>query len=154
MPMMARIKPFDPQMGHVVRRYTVNPWETRFEEARGWYLVPDEWAKYLATLHQQAGNKKSPKLFDVVSVDEAKRIEAEEKAELEEKAETNKPVAVGGAKLPGGDMGTADLKPTPVAPKPVAPPSEPAPAAEPAPEPADEPKVAASTSSSRRRRSR
>ena len=144
MPKMVRIKPYDPQMGQVVRRYTVSAWETRFEEYRGWYLVPDEWADYLATLHQQANNAKSPKLFDVCTVAQAKGIEAEEKAVERVRAETDAPIAVGGAQdALAGALTSADL------PK-MSPPVQPPPLAKPAPSASDDGGPVSASSSMRR----
>lgn len=95
MSMLVRLKPYDPRRGHVLRRYTVSLWDTRFEVQRGWYEVPDEWAAYLRTLRQNANDSYSKEAFDVCTRAEAERIDALEAAAADPKAGAAHPYQVG-----------------------------------------------------------
>ena len=106
---LVRLKPHDPKKGHVIRRYTA--FGVRFDEARGWYKVSDEVAKYLATVHQRPGDEDSPHAFDVCTEDEAKAIEAAEKKKAEERARAAEPNVADARDLSARapDLTTADL---------------------------------------------
>ena len=58
-----RLKPFAPERGHVLRRYTCRG--IRFREAGGWQRVPHEVTAYLRGVRQQPGDPRSPLAFDV-----------------------------------------------------------------------------------------
>lgn len=113
---LVRLKPHDPKKGHVIRRYTA--FGVRFDEARGWYKVSDEVAKYLVTVHQRPGDEDSPLAFDVCTEDEAKAIEASEKKKAEERARAAEPNVADARDLSARtpDLTTADL-PQPRAPR-------------------------------------
>lgn len=72
----ARIKPYDAEQDHLVRTYMYKG--NKFEGERGWYPVDPALGAELKELHQVPGNKKTPKLFDVVTKAEADQIDAEE----------------------------------------------------------------------------
>ncbi|ACY13349.1 hypothetical protein Hoch_0721 [Haliangium ochraceum DSM 14365] len=63
MEMFVRLKPFAPERGHVLRRYSCRG--IRFREAGGWQRVPHEVAAYLRGVRQQPGDPRSPLAFDV-----------------------------------------------------------------------------------------
>ncbi|ACY13611.1 hypothetical protein Hoch_1014 [Haliangium ochraceum DSM 14365] len=63
MEMFVRLKPFAPERGHVLRRYSCRG--IRFREAGGWKRVPHEVAAYLRGVRQQPGDPRSPLAFDV-----------------------------------------------------------------------------------------
>ncbi|OHD18504.1 MAG: hypothetical protein A2Y38_13880 [Spirochaetes bacterium GWB1_59_5] len=92
MAMLVRLKPYDAKRGILCRRYTV--FGHRFDESRGWYKVPDEWAKYVKDLHQDQNDPDSPMLFDVVDEAGAKAMEEAERKKLEERAKAADPAEV------------------------------------------------------------
>ena len=89
MVMLVRIKPFDPKKGRLVRRYTA--FSTRFEEKLGWYRVSEDIARYLATVHQVAGDESSPPVFDVCTEDQARAIDEAEHRLPAERAQSTAP---------------------------------------------------------------
>ena len=76
--MLIRVKPYNKKRGCLVQRYTCKG--TRYEARLGWYEVDDATAKYLATVHQIDGDVDSPKVFDVMSKEEAIKMEKVEAA--------------------------------------------------------------------------
>jgi hypothetical protein len=107
---LVRIKPFDTKKGHVIRRYTV--FATTFEEHKGWYRVSNEVAAYLATVRQTPNDEDTPYAFDVVTQDDAEKIDQAERKKAEERARAAEPNAVAARDLTavGGDLTTADLR--------------------------------------------
>lgn len=107
---LIRLKPLDKKRGHVVHRYTA--FQTTFEEAKGWYRVPDHVASYLATVHQLANDEDSPLAFDVCTQEEAEQIDAAEKRKAEERARADEPNVAMARDVTaiGGDLTTADLR--------------------------------------------
>lgn len=76
MPMLARLKPFAPKRGHVLRSYTVLG--NRFLVERRWYPVDDGMAATLRGIKQQSTEPDGPDAFDVVTQAEAEAIDARE----------------------------------------------------------------------------
>ena len=73
---LVRIKPHNPKIGHVLRRYT---WRgMRFDEERGWYRVDARVAEHLATVHSRVGDENSPLAFDVCTEVEAAALDKRE----------------------------------------------------------------------------
>ena len=76
---LVRLKAYDLRRGNVLRSYTA--FGSRFMEGR-WYQVDDSVATYLSTVQQPpTGNYQAddaPIAFEVVSAEEAARIDAEE----------------------------------------------------------------------------
>lgn len=87
---LVRIKPYNPRRGYVLRRYVYADPKTgtryRFEEPRGWYVVPVRIGNYLKTIHSSFEDPESPFAFDVVSQEEAKRIDNSEQVEEKPRA--------------------------------------------------------------------
>jgi hypothetical protein len=110
---LIRLKPLDKKKGHVIHRYTA--FQTTFEEAKGWYRVPDPVAAYLATVHQLPNDEDSPLAFDVCTPDEAERIDAAEKKKAEERARAAEPNVAMARDVTalGDDLTTADLREPP-----------------------------------------
>lgn len=81
-----RLKPYDPRRRHLLRSFMHGPSNQRFEEKRGWYVVPDPLAKYLSAVHQIESDPDSPLAFDVCTLEEAKAIDAREKKTAEKRA--------------------------------------------------------------------
>ena len=76
MPLLVRLKPYNPKAGHVLRTYVVQG--IKFLHDRGWYEVPDALAAYLKTVPQQDTEPNSPFAFDVCTPAEAKAIDERE----------------------------------------------------------------------------
>jgi hypothetical protein len=74
-----RIKPYNPRLGHSLRKYTHLPTNKKFEETQGWYKVDAGLAKYLTTVQMVEGDPRSPMAFDVCTEAEAKAIDLREK---------------------------------------------------------------------------
>lgn len=72
----ARLKPYDAEQDHLVRTYMYKG--TKYEGERGWYPVDPALGAELKELYQFPNNKKTPKLFDVVTKAQADQIDAEE----------------------------------------------------------------------------
>ena len=100
--MLARIKPYNPKRGHVLRRYVV--WGIRFEERRGWYRVKERVAKYLKEVRTKSNDPDSPLAFDVMTQAEAENLEGQEKKAAIERAEAKSPNVAGAT-----DLTTADI---------------------------------------------
>jgi hypothetical protein len=75
--LLVRLKPHDPRRGHVLRRYTYQPTDTRFEVTRGWYRLDKDLAEQLRSVPQTATDPHSPLAFDVCTDEEAQRLDAE-----------------------------------------------------------------------------
>jgi hypothetical protein len=76
--LLVRLRPHDPRRGHVLRCFAFRG--VRFYAHLGWYRVPSEIAEHLRLAHQHADDPHSPLAFDVCTLDEAERIDAEESA--------------------------------------------------------------------------
>ena len=76
--MLVRLKPHDPRRKFVLRRFAYAG--ILFHEERGWYRVPVEIADYLRGVRQSEFNPYSPPGFDVCTEEEARALEAQEKA--------------------------------------------------------------------------
>ena len=104
-----RLKPHDPRRGHVLRRYTYQPTDTRFEGIRGWYCVDKELGEQLRDVRQIATDPHSPRAFDVCTAEEAQRIDAEADS-AQRAARATDPIRV----APGGEAaGAAQAEPQP-----------------------------------------
>lgn len=91
---LVRLKPYDPKRGHVLRRYTYRG--IRFVVERGWYRVSAAMAEHLEGVRQNPNNPQSPPAFDVVTEEEAQRLDAEAaKAERPTLASDAIPLSVG-----------------------------------------------------------
>jgi hypothetical protein len=88
---LIRLRPYDKKAGHTVKRYHFRGY--RFFEEAGWYEVALEIADVLATKHIN-GDRRLPKIFDVCTVDEAKKLEAAEEAakEMAKRATPDRPI--------------------------------------------------------------
>jgi len=75
MAMLARLKAYDPHHGYVLRRYTTSG--IQFDAGAGWYRVDDRLAAHLATVHEVPDDAKTPLAFEVVSAEEAARLDRE-----------------------------------------------------------------------------
>lgn len=86
--MLARIKPYDLQRGHVTRSVTFIRLNGASFEAGRWYdlaalaasirIPEDQIVEVLEALHQDSVNHVGPKVFDVVTPEEAQAIAEEE----------------------------------------------------------------------------
>ena len=95
MTQLARLKPYNERKGHLARVYMIDG--ARFYEERGWYEVTDDMADQLRELHQDHYNLDSEYLFDVVSPEDAQKIdERETKAQQNARATARQPAEVGG----------------------------------------------------------
>lgn len=83
---LVRLKRHDPRRRHVLRSYMHGPSGKRFEEKRGWYVVPGELAAKLAKVRQIESEDESPLAFDICTLAEAKAIDAREKVITERRA--------------------------------------------------------------------
>ncbi len=89
-----RIKPYNEKKGHRIRRYSVMG--VRFEEEMGWYKVPKTVAvqdgrlfnfeTYLKQVRVDPDNEDSPLAFDVMTENEARKLDASEKRAAELRA--------------------------------------------------------------------
>ena len=75
--LLARLKPYDPRRGHVLRRFTFAG--IKFDELRGWYRVEPEVADYLRKVRQRPIDPHTPLAFDVCTDDEARAMDARDK---------------------------------------------------------------------------
>ncbi len=75
---LVRLKPLDPRRKFVLRRYAYAG--IVFQEAHGWYRVPQAIGDYLRGVRQLEFDPYSPGAFDVCSDAEAQAIDAREKA--------------------------------------------------------------------------
>lgn len=127
MTQLARLKPYDGKR-HVLRSYTV--FGIKFVGERGWYKVDDDVASYLETVRQVESDPDSNAAFDVCTEEEARKIDAAEKAKASRRpAEDPEPVktsmrvhnvarpkaaeaarAASAAVAEGGDLSTGDLR--------------------------------------------
>ena len=76
MTMLVRLKPYNERKGHKTRVYMIGG--ERFVQSRNWYEVPDDFAAKLKDLHQDHYDEDSADLFDVVTQEEADKIDAKE----------------------------------------------------------------------------
>jgi hypothetical protein len=117
MAMLARIKPYNPKRGHLVRRYMVKG--IRFDVNRGWYKVDEALADYLKTVTQNPNDPDTPPVFDVLTEAAARELEeAEEAARKPAPASAPLPGTLTTADLPRASAdapATAAQKPAPVA---------------------------------------
>jgi|SRR5215831_1689473 len=106
---LVRLKPRDLKKGHIIRRYTA--FSQTFDEMRGWYLVSDDVAAYLATVRQVPNDEDKPLAFDVCTEAEAKRLDDAERRKSEERARAAEPNTAAPEQSPPtkGDLSTADL---------------------------------------------
>jgi hypothetical protein len=106
---LVRLRPLDAKKGHIIRRYTV--FSTTFEEHKGWYRVSNDVAAYLATVRQVPNDEDTPLAFDVVTQEDAEKIDQAEKKKAEERARAAEPNAMTARDVTtiGGDLTTADL---------------------------------------------
>ena len=74
--LFVRLKPYDPRRGHVIQRYIFGG--IKFQVDRGWYRVTRDTAETLRGLHQCAYDDHSPAAFDICTLQEAQRLDAEE----------------------------------------------------------------------------
>lgn len=82
-----RLRPFDRQAGHVVRRYDWRiPNSTKFltfTRAGVWHKVPFRYAEALREARQDERNPLSPPVFDVCTEEEARVLDSRAQAERE-----------------------------------------------------------------------
>lgn len=98
-PMLVRIKPLDPRRGHRLKTFVHGPTGKRFDERKGWYRVSAEIAEALRDVRVDECDDRSNFAFDVVSAEDAKRIDAAERKEAIKRADAETP----------NDLGTRDL---------------------------------------------
>lgn len=72
--LLVRLKPYDPRLGCVLRRFTYRG--IKFHDERGWYRVDKEVAEYLRGVRQVPGDKHAPLAFDVCTEAEAQALDA------------------------------------------------------------------------------
>jgi hypothetical protein len=82
-----RLKPLNERKGIRLQRYGI--YGMRFEEKRGWYIVPAvlemadgstiDIAAKLRTIRNDNDDRDSPLAFDVMTAEEAKRLDADER---------------------------------------------------------------------------
>lgn len=117
--MYVRLKPYNPRVGNVLRRFgvPVGAGHVIFEEARGWYEVPEQVAALLRKVSQVEGLPPGQRpAFDVCTFEEARDIEQQEREAIERaalRATTQFPVSTRAANPKGGALTSADLNPTP-----------------------------------------
>lgn len=77
----ARLKPYDPDKGHVLKRFTLltKSGPVRFLEARGWLKVTPKLGARLEKVRQHRRKLDSALAFDVCTLEEAKKIQARER---------------------------------------------------------------------------
>ncbi len=80
--LLVRMKPYDPQRGFVLRRFTYRG--VRFQPERGWYRVQKDVGEYLKGV-RQGPERHAPLAFDVCTEEEATTLEARERAEANPK---------------------------------------------------------------------
>ena len=97
-----RLKPYDPQRGHVLQRYSFKG--ICFHASRGWYTPPKEVADYLKTIHQIYDDPHSPLAFDVCTEAEAREIDTKEFQEEQPK----RPVDQANPVVPRGEPESED----------------------------------------------
>lgn len=115
--MLARIKPYNPKLGQVARRYMTRG--RRYEEAKGWYEVSDEDATYLQGITREVPKIVHPvHIFDVMAKEEAAKVDADENRTDDLRATADSPNVDESAgsdaedepTSPGSDLTTSDLK--------------------------------------------
>lgn len=126
MAMLARLKPFNPRKGLVMRSFSASG--VRITHERGWHEVDDSTAAYLKTVHSTPENDESPLAFDVCTPAEAQALEDMQRIAAEVRAAPTNPVRAA-RQAPRNDFRQlAPGAPTaPVDPAPAAPPAPPAP---------------------------
>jgi len=78
-----RLKPYNPQRGHVLRKYTFVPERLTIEEEKGWYKIPAEVANRLRGVRQVETNPYAPEAFDICTEAEARAIDRRERQQKE-----------------------------------------------------------------------
>ncbi len=82
MPLQARLKPYDPAKGHLLRGITVEALRSSYEEGKV-YDVTEHDARVLRVVRQRHFDEASPLAFDVLPAEEmAKTVKAETRARL------------------------------------------------------------------------
>lgn len=120
---LVRLKPYNEKKGHRTRVYMVDG--LRFYEERGWYEVTPAIADSLRELRQDHYDLETPYLFDVVTPDQAEKIdEREALGKIEAKASARRPEKLPRTRvaqvlpannagpldeITGGDTTTADI---------------------------------------------
>ena len=99
--LLVRLKPFDPNRGFVLRRYTYRG--IRFQEERGWYRVEKGVGEYLRTVRQSADPHAS-QAFDVCAEEEAKTLEVRELAESNPRRSVTDELSVSPARAENGTI--------------------------------------------------
>ncbi|MGN6107862.1 MAG: hypothetical protein ACTHU0_22330 [Kofleriaceae bacterium] len=104
--LLVRLRRFDPRRGNVLRRYTYAG--IKFHEDRGWYRVEPQVAAYLREVHQRPDDPHSPLAFDVCTDDEAKALDARDKAAATPRKTATDEIKVSPARADGA-VTTLDL---------------------------------------------
>jgi len=78
---LARIKPYNPKQGYKVQTYTFMG--QRFRESAGWYRIPVALGEQLKELLQDESDPLSQSVFDVLSEEDASKVEERENARRE-----------------------------------------------------------------------
>lgn len=107
---LVRLKPYNKKRGCVIKRIMIRG--VRFDESKGWYRVSRAFADHLETIHQDYYDEDSPLAFDIMSQDDAIKLEEKEKKASEAKAEASAPRAAPAAARPverAGALTTSDL---------------------------------------------
>lgn len=87
--LLARLKPFAPGKGHLLKTYSIHGYIFRVE--RGWYEVDESIARYLSTVRN--GDSSDAQLaFDVMTTEEAQALDQREKRSQQERAEAISPI--------------------------------------------------------------
>jgi hypothetical protein len=94
--LLARLKPYNPRRGHVLRSYTILG--VRFKVERGWYEIDATLAARLRTIRQRSNDADSPDAFDVMTKEEAVALEQREQEIEDKRAAPNKPTRVRAAR--------------------------------------------------------
>jgi len=90
--MLARLKPYNPRRGNIIRRFSV--FGIKFREAKGWYKVPDEVAAYLRTVCVDNNDPESAPAFDVCTEAEARAMDKKARLAALKKGQAHEPVDV------------------------------------------------------------
>lgn len=104
---LVRLKPFNPRRGFTLRSYTLKG--VKIDESSGWFEVPDELAAEFAEVHSDPSNPDTPYAFDVMTPDDAVRLEAEQRKLAAQKATAEAPIKVVRRIRPVDDASAAAL---------------------------------------------
>ena len=91
--LLARIKPFAPRKGLVLRSYTHHD-GTMFNVEKGWYEVTLELGEELARVNSRVGDDSSPLAFDVCTPEQAHEINETERRAMTQSAAPSEPIRV------------------------------------------------------------